>query len=489
MARARAPHRRADAADARPARHLARPARVLRPPRSVLRGLATRLPLARRGRRDRQEGARRSRARRSTSCASWPPMRPSSAKPLRQFFESLDDRSRSVVRGPARGRERAAGARQDLGSPRARASPASRRCSTTSTGRRSPCHAFDEVEPHPARGDLRQRVRGVRRRSRREEAAALRRLPRPVPAGPEGQRAGPDRGRPGQGQVGDARARQERRAPRRRRTPRRRPNPGQKDLSKPEITIPPEIKKLLDELPKLPSLPSIDTKKELDEALPPRHHAGRGHQRDPPRLPALTMRRSGGATSIIASPVLVGAVTVLVTIVAVFLAYNANAGLPFVPTYDLNAEIPGGANLVPGNDVRVGGFRVGAVDESEAGDRPQDGRGHREDPHEARQVGGAARQGHEGDRAPALRPRAEVRGADARPERVRRPTPPATPSRWRTRARTPSSTTCSTCSTRTCARTRAPRCTATAMRSPAAASHSTTPSGPSGRSSRAWSPS
>ena len=75
------------------------------------------------------------------------------------------------------------------------------------------------------------------------------------------------------------------------------------------------------------------------------------------------MRRGGGATSIIASPVLVGAVTVLVTIVAVFLAYNANAGLPFVPTYDLNAEIPGGANLVPGNDVRVGGFRVGAVDE------------------------------------------------------------------------------------------------------------------------------
>ena len=74
------------------------------------------------------------------------------------------------------------------------------------------------------------------------------------------------------------------------------------------------------------------------------------------------MRRGAGATSVIASPVLVGAVTVLVTIVAVFLAYNANAGLPFVPTYDLKAEVPGGANLVVGNDVRVGGFRVGAVD-------------------------------------------------------------------------------------------------------------------------------
>jgi virulence factor Mce-like protein len=65
--------------------------------------------------------------------------------------------------------------------------------------------------------------------------------------------------------------------------------------------------------------------------------------------------------SIAASPVLVGAVTVLVAIVAVFLAYNANAGLPFVPTYDVRAELPGGSNLVAGNEVRVGGFRVGAV--------------------------------------------------------------------------------------------------------------------------------
>jgi hypothetical protein len=45
--------------------------------------------------------------------------------------------------------------------------------------------------------------------------------------------------------------------------------PGQKDLSKPDIVLPPEIKKLLDELPKLPSLDSIDTKKELEKALPP----------------------------------------------------------------------------------------------------------------------------------------------------------------------------------------------------------------------------
>lgn len=62
------------------------------------------------------------------------------------------------------------------------------------------------------------------------------------------------------------------------------------------------------------------------------------------------------------SPVLVGALTVLVVIVAVFLSYNANKGLPFVPTYDLNADLPNAAQLVAGNEVRIGGFRVGVVD-------------------------------------------------------------------------------------------------------------------------------
>ena len=75
------------------------------------------------------------------------------------------------------------------------------------------------------------------------------------------------------------------------------------------------------------------------------------------------MSRRGGAASIAGSPVLVGALTVLVVIVAVFLSYNANSGLPFVPTYDVKAELPNAANLVEGNEVRVGGFRVGVVTE------------------------------------------------------------------------------------------------------------------------------
>ena len=75
------------------------------------------------------------------------------------------------------------------------------------------------------------------------------------------------------------------------------------------------------------------------------------------------MRGRRGQGSIAASPVLIGATTVLVALVAVFIAYNANSGLPFVPTYELNAELPSGGKLVKGNEVRVGGFRVGVVKE------------------------------------------------------------------------------------------------------------------------------
>jgi virulence factor Mce-like protein len=77
-----------------------------------------------------------------------------------------------------------------------------------------------------------------------------------------------------------------------------------------------------------------------------------------------------GAASIAANPVLIGAATTLVVIVAVFLAYNANNGLPFVPTYDLRTEVPNANNLVRGNEVRIGGTRVGVVDKIEARRKP-----------------------------------------------------------------------------------------------------------------------
>ena len=69
--------------------------------------------------------------------------------------------------------------------------------------------------------------------------------------------------------------------------------------------------------------------------------------------------------SIAGNPVLIGAATVLVILVAVFLSYNANQGLPFVPSYKLTAETPSAANLVRGNEVRIGGTRVGSIDRIE----------------------------------------------------------------------------------------------------------------------------
>jgi virulence factor Mce-like protein len=71
--------------------------------------------------------------------------------------------------------------------------------------------------------------------------------------------------------------------------------------------------------------------------------------------------RGRRSASIAANPVLVGAATTLVVVVAIFLAYNANNGLPFVPSYELKADVPSAANLVTGNDVRIGGARVGVV--------------------------------------------------------------------------------------------------------------------------------
>ena len=65
--------------------------------------------------------------------------------------------------------------------------------------------------------------------------------------------------------------------------------------------------------------------------------------------------------SALANPVLIGAVTVLAILLAVFLAYNANNGLPFVPTRELNVDIASGSDLVPGDEVREGGFRIGLV--------------------------------------------------------------------------------------------------------------------------------
>ena len=78
------------------------------------------------------------------------------------------------------------------------------------------------------------------------------------------------------------------------------------------------------------------------------------------------MRGRSPIQSLAASPTMVGAITTLIVVVAVFLAYNANQGLPFVPTYRVSVDLPNASRLTKNNEVRIGGHRVGVVESIEA---------------------------------------------------------------------------------------------------------------------------
>jgi virulence factor Mce-like protein len=61
------------------------------------------------------------------------------------------------------------------------------------------------------------------------------------------------------------------------------------------------------------------------------------------------------------NPVLLGTLIVLALVIGTFIAYDADKGLPFVPTYNVKVELHDGAELVPGDQVRIGGALVGIV--------------------------------------------------------------------------------------------------------------------------------
>jgi virulence factor Mce-like protein len=85
----------------------------------------------------------------------------------------------------------------------------------------------------------------------------------------------------------------------------------------------------------------------------------------------MNRRRSG---SLAGNPLLIGAVTTLIVVVAVFLSYNANNGLPFVPTYDIKVALPEASGLQKSNQVKIAGTRVGLVDSMTARQDPRTGR-------------------------------------------------------------------------------------------------------------------
>lgn len=66
-------------------------------------------------------------------------------------------------------------------------------------------------------------------------------------------------------------------------------------------------------------------------------------------------------SSSVVRPVLLGAAAVLLALVAVVVAHDANRGRPSVGTYDVRVQLPSGQDVLPGNDVRLGGARVGQV--------------------------------------------------------------------------------------------------------------------------------
>jgi len=79
-------------------------------------------------------------------------------------------------------------------------------------------------------------------------------------------------------------------------------------------------------------------------------------------------------SSLAASPLLIGAITTLIVVVAVFVSYNANSGLPFVPTYDIKVELPEASGLQPSTQVRIAGQRVGIVSALSPRQNPRTGR-------------------------------------------------------------------------------------------------------------------
>jgi virulence factor Mce-like protein len=73
------------------------------------------------------------------------------------------------------------------------------------------------------------------------------------------------------------------------------------------------------------------------------------------------MRSIRTASSPLASPFVVGTLTILIVGIAVYLSYIAENGLPFVPAYAVKVQVANANELAKNADVRIGGVRVGQV--------------------------------------------------------------------------------------------------------------------------------
>jgi virulence factor Mce-like protein len=73
------------------------------------------------------------------------------------------------------------------------------------------------------------------------------------------------------------------------------------------------------------------------------------------------MRGRALVSRLVGSRALNGLLALALIIAAVAISYSAENGLPFVPTYDIQTDIPDAAQLTKNSDVRIGGSRVGQV--------------------------------------------------------------------------------------------------------------------------------
>jgi ABC-type transporter Mla subunit MlaD len=73
----------------------------------------------------------------------------------------------------------------------------------------------------------------------------------------------------------------------------------------------------------------------------------------------MTRKRRG----ISGQPVLLGGIAVLLAIVAIYIVYNADSGLPYVPRYEVRVVLPDAEHFGKTGDVRMAGWLVGRVGE------------------------------------------------------------------------------------------------------------------------------
>lgn len=132
-----------------------------------------------------------------------------------------------------------------------------------------------------------------------------------------------------------------------------------------------------------------------------------------------TRRTDGPALS----PTVIGSIVLIVAIIGVTLSYNANRGLPFVPTYDITVEVPDAARLVEaGSEVRIGASRVGVV----TGVTAVRGNGNRPPFARVRLALDSEQQGLPADTRVTIRPRSLLgaKYVELQPGRSRRELPP-----------------------------------------------------------------